>query len=540
MIKIVSAAQMKEIDRSAIEQYGVPELALMENAGIQAMLRIEQLPGAPERPRIGIFCGKGNNGGDGFVLARHLHLRGYDPAVYLLAPRANLAGSAKINMEAYAAVGGRILECADESDLLRHETAIRHADVLVDAILGTGFGGELKGPYKMAVEKINGWKRCCLALDIPSGLDADKGIVHPLYVHADATITFGLPKVGMMSGTAATAVGTLHVANINFPEKLLADTPFEAWLPDDAWARATLPPRPAHAHKGTYGHAVIAGGNEGMEGAAALAALAALKVGAGLSTAAARLPLSRQFELGTLEVMGLPLAERLDDPANADTILAFIKDKSVLLLGPGMGRGPGLETLAAKITIGCNIPLIIDADGLNDIAPNKELLAKRNAPTIITPHPGEMARLIGITAGAVNADRLNCAKSFAKKYSCITVLKGARTVIAAPDGTAFINPTGNQNLASGGTGYVLGGMIAGFIAQGLTPLNAAALAVYLHGLAADNYTAEHDPYSLTASSLLAALPAAIRNIVHLPLPGNVDSGSRQEVVSADAHKPRGK
>ncbi len=526
MIKIVSTAQMREIDRAAIEQYGVPELILMENAGIQALLYLEQLPGPAERRRIGIFCGKGNNGGDGYVLARQLLVRRYDPVVYLLALRASLKGSAKINMEAYTAMGGRMMECVDESDLLKHETAIRDADVLVDAILGTGIAGELKGIYKTAVEKINEWKHFCLALDIPTGLDADRGVVQPLYIHADATITFGLPKAGMMSYPAATAVGVLRIANINFPDKLVADSPFEAWLPDDAWVRATLPPRPEYAHKGTYGHAVIAGGNEGMEGAAALAALTALKVGAGLATAAVRLPLSRQFEMGTLEVMGLPLAERLDDPANADKILAFIKDKSVLLLGPGMGRGPALEALAARLTAECGIPLIIDADGLNNIAAKKELLKARTAPTIITPHPGEMARLTGTTAGVVNADRLNCAKSFAKEFNCITVLKGARTIIAAPDGTAFINPTGNQNLASGGTGDVLGGMIAGFIAQGVAPLNAAALAVYLHGLAADNYTAEHDPYSLTASSLLAALPAALRQIASPPFSGNVDSGSR--------------
>ncbi len=522
MIKIVSAGQMREIDRAAIEEYGVPELILMENAGIQAMLRLEQIA-SPRARRIGIFCGKGNNGGDGFVLARQLHVRGYDPAVYLLSARGSLKGSAQINMEAYAAMGGRILECLNETDLLKHESAIRHADVLVDAILGTGFSGETKGIYKTAIEAINGWKRYCLALDIPSGLDADRGASQPHYVHADATITFGLPKVGMMSYPSAAAVGALHIANINFPQKLLNDSPFEAWLPDDDWACATLPPRPEHAHKGTYGHAFIVGGNEGMEGAATLAALAALKIGAGLSTAAARLPFSRQLELGALEVMSLPLAERLDDAVNAEAILAFAKDKSVLLLGPGMGRGAGLEALAAQVVGGCITPLIIDADGLNNIAPKKELLKKRIAPTIITPHPGEMARLTGRTAEAVNADRLNCAKSFAREFNCITVLKGARTVIAAPDGTAFINPTGNQNLASGGTGDILGGMIAGLIAQGLTPLNAAALGVYLHGLAADKYTAENDPYSLTASSLLAALPTAIGRVVRPPLPSDIDS-----------------
>ncbi len=523
MIKIVSTEQMRAIDRAAIERYGIPELVLMENAGIEAMRFLERLLGPLEKRRIGIFCGKGNNGGDGFVLARQLFMRGCDPAVYLLAPRAELKGSAKINMEAYAAIGGRIKEFTDESDLRKHKIAIRHADALVDAILGTGLNTELAGIYKTAVEKINAWKRFCLALDIPTGLSSDKGVLFPLYVKADATITFGLPKTGMMSPAAAAATGKLHIASINFPPQAIADSPFDALLPDDKWARSALPLRPAAAHKGHYGHAVVCGGNEGMGGAAGLAALAALKMGAGLSTAAVTLGLSRQFELGIPEVMSLPLAERLDDPGNAEKVVAFAKDKSVLLLGPGMGRGAALERMTATIAAETAVPLVLDADGLSNIAANKDALKQRAAPTVVTPHPGEMARLTGQTAEAINADRLAAAKAFARDYNCVTVLKGSHTVIAAPDGAAIVNPTGNQNLASGGTGDVLGGMIAGFIAQKTPPFEAAALAAYMHGLAADLYTAQRDPYSLTATTLLDFVVLALGQIARLPAPEPVDS-----------------
>ncbi|MBI5179245.1 MAG: NAD(P)H-hydrate dehydratase [Nitrospinae bacterium] len=512
MFKIVSTAQMRAIDRAAIEQYGVPELALMENAGIAAMRFLEERFGGLKGKRIGIFCGKGNNGGDGFVLARQLFVRGHDPAVYLLAKRNDLKGSAKTNMEAYAAIGGRIKEFLDETDLKKHKIAIRHADALVDAILGTGINAPLDGIYKTAVEKINEWKRYCLALDIPTGLDSDRGAIHGLHVQADATITFGLPKTGMMFYPAALAVGELKITNITFPPLLIESSPCDAFLLDAEWVKTKLPSRHADAHKGDYGHAVVTGGQEGMGGAVALAALAALKVGAGLSTAAVSLPLSRQFELGALEVMSFPLGETIADPANAEKLIAFARNKSAILIGPGMGQSETLAETVAQLVTTLNIPMVIDADGLNNLADKKDALAKASAPVIVTPHPGEMARLTGMTAQEINADRLNAAKVFSQKHNCVTVLKGARTVIAAPDGAAYINPTGNPNLASGGTGDVLGGMITGYLAQGLAPVEAAAVAVYLHGLAADLYTKEYDAYSLTASTLLEYLPRALKHL----------------------------
>ncbi|MBI3793164.1 MAG: NAD(P)H-hydrate dehydratase [Nitrospinae bacterium] len=512
-LKVVSSAQMREIDRLAIEKYGVPELVLMENAGIQSMLYLQELLGGLEGKRIGIFCGKGNNGGDGFVLARHLFTRGLDPAVYLVVPKGEIKGSAKINMEAYLSVGGRMKEFLDETDLKKHKIAIRHADVLVDALLGTGLNAELKGMYKTAVEKINDWKRFCLALDVPTGLSADKGAIYGLNVRADATITFGLPKTGLMFYPSAESVGRLKTADISFPPPLIASSPCEAFLPDSAYIKSILPPRPPTAHKGTYGHVVVTGGSEGMGGAVALSALAALKVGAGLSTAAVPADLAGRLELGVLEVMSLKLGAGIGDAGNAEKILKFSEGKSAILIGPGMGRSLNREVLALRLAASLEIPMVIDADGLNNIAGKADVLKSARAPVVITPHPGEMASLTGKTTAEINADRLTVAKSFSKEFNCVTVLKGARTVTSAPDGTAFINPTGNQNLASGGTGDVLGGMIAGYIAQGLSPLNASVAAVYVHGLSADIYTMRNDPYSLTATALIDYLPQALSEVL---------------------------
>ena len=511
--KVVTSSQMRELDRLAISQYGVPELVLMENAGIQSMLFLEECLGGLDGKRIGIFCGKGNNGGDGFVLARHLLTRGLDPAVYLVSPKGEVSGSAKTNMEAYVAMGGRIKEFLDETDLKKHKIAIRHADALVDALLGTGLNSELGGMYKTAVEKINDWKRFCLSLDIPSGLSADRGTVYGLHVHADATITFGLPKIGMMFYPSAGSVGKLKIADISFPPPLVESSPCEAFLSEAKLVRSLLPDRPADAHKGTYGHVVVTGGGEGMGGAVALASLSALKVGAGLSTVAVSAPLARLFELGILEVMSLPLGDEIGDPGCAEKIINFAADKSVILIGPGMGRSVKREVLTTRLVASLEIPMIIDADGLNNIAGQKDVLKSARAPVVVTPHPGEMSRLTGRSVQEINSDRVRAAKDFSKEFNCVTVLKGSRTVVAAPDGSAYINMTGNQNLASGGTGDVLGGMIAGYIAQGASPLDASVAAVYVHGLAADIYTRENDPYSLTASALIDFIPTALAELL---------------------------
>lgn len=509
MLKFVSTAQMREIDRVSIEEFGIPETILMENAGLESLYYLDECLGGLHGKRIAVFCGKGNNGGDGFVLARHLHIMGVDCVAYLLASKDDLKGDAKLNQEIFSKIGGRIKELKSDSDIKKHKIPILHADAYVDALLGTGITAPLDGIYKTVVEKMNEWKRFCLALDIPTGLSSDGGAKMGLHVKADATIAYGFPKTGMAFYPAAASVGDLKVVNISFPQKVLDESDFDAWLIDGDYVKGKLPHRPPDAHKGQFGHAVVAGGATGMGGAIGMASLAALKVGAGLVTAAVPKVLSQKFELGIPEVVSYHLGDSLGNPENAEAISGFCRNKSVLLVGPGMGRGSNLTELVARIVELVTVPLVIDADGLNNLAPRKEVIKKANVPVVVTPHPGEMSRLTGKSTEEINADRLGAAKEFSREHGCVTVLKGARTVIATPQGTAYVNPSGNPNLASGGTGDVLSGMITGFISQGLTPVDAAVTAVYLHGLAADVYTEKENAYSLSATDLLEYVPKAI-------------------------------
>ncbi len=501
---------MREIDRAAIEEYGIPETILMENAGLESIRFLEETFGSLDGKRIGIFCGKGNNGGDGFVIARHLHLRGVDVAVYLLAEKGALKGDARLNMEIFRKMGGRIKEFLTDTDLRKHKIAIRHADALIDAILGTGINSELKGIYKTAVEKINEWKRFCLAIDIPTGLCSDRGDAYGLHVHADATVSFGFPKTGMMFYPSAESVGRLKAVNISFPPELLDKSECDARMLDGDYVSSQLPaPSPA-SHKGSFGHVVVSGGTIGMGGAVGLASLAALKTGAGLSTAVVPAEVARRFELGIPEVMSFPLSSDAFDETEAETLLEFSTGKSVLVVGPGMGRSGTGSAFMQKVVASAEIPMVIDADGLNNLAGNTDILKKAKAPIVVTPHPGEMARLLGASSTAeINANRLGTAKEFSARYNCVTVLKGARTVIADPSGKAYVNPTGNPNLASGGTGDVLAGMIGGLLARGLEPVDAACVAVYLHGLAANIYTEENDHLSMSASNLIDFIPVAL-------------------------------
>jgi len=507
MQKIVSTTQMREIDRVAIEEYGIPETILMENAGLESIKFLEEY-GSLEGKRIGVFCGKGNNGGDGFVIARHLHLRGVDVALYLLAKQESLKGDAKLNMDIYLAIGGRMKVLLSDTDIKKHKIAIKHADLLVDAIIGTGINGELKGIYKTVVEKINEWKRFCLAIDIPTGLCSDKGAIYPLHVNADATIAFGHAKTGTMFHPAVESVGVQKAVNISFPTKVLDESPCDAFVVESSDVKTDLGVPTASAHKGNFGHAVIAGGSAGMGGAVYLASLSALKVGAGLSTAVVDKNLSSSFEIGSPEVMSFSL----DGYGDAEKLLDFVKDKSSLLIGPGMGRAVEIKSFIRKLISSADVQIILDADGLNNIASNPSILQDAKSPVIITPHPGEMSRLSGLSTEQINGNRLKTAKKFSASYNCITVLKGARTVIATPAGTAFINVTGNSNLATGGSGDVLAGMIAGFIARGFEPVKASYLAVYIHGLASDIYTRESDCFSLTASKLIEFIPVAFSEI----------------------------
>jgi NAD(P)H-hydrate epimerase len=516
MLKIVSTSQIREIDRLAIEEYKIPETILMENAGIAAVRHLKQTYGSLDGKKVAVFCGKGNNGGDGFVIARHLFLCGIATDVYLLADKSDVKGDARLNMEIFERMGGRLETILSDSDIEKFTAPISDADIFVDAILGTGLSSGLKGVIKTMVGKINKWEKFCLAVDIPTGLDSDRGAVYGESVNANATVTFAFPKSGMVFYPALDSIGILKAVNISFPQKLLDASPFTALLLDGAWVSGKLGVPHPSSHKGSFGHAVTCGGSPGMGGAVGLASLAALKVGAGLSTAAVISELAASFELSLPEVMSYSISDADYDQEAAKKLLAFVSGKSSLLVGPGLGGSGKRKEFVEAVITSSPVPVVLDADGLNVISGEPEVIGRAASTVVITPHPGEMGRLVNISPKEVNENRLEVAKGFTKKHRCITVLKGARTVIAIPsaDGEplAYVNPTGNPNLSSGGTGDVLAGMIAGLIARGLDPADAAPAAVYLHGIAADMFTSRWDPLSMTASDLLGHIGVAIGSL----------------------------
>ncbi len=513
MIKAVTADQMREMDRRAIEEMGVPGLVLMENAGLAVVKAVREKIPEIRGSRINVFAGKGNNGGDGFVVARHLMNAGADVTVFLVAQKTEVKGDAKMNLDAFIAMGGKVKEFTIERHIKNFKLKFMHTTVVVDALLGTGAVSAPKGFYGRVVEVMNAQGRLKVAVDIPSGVLSDSGQVPGACFKADVTATFGLPKVGMLIHPARAFVGELTVADISIPAKVLNESPCAAYVPEARDIRTMLPKRPADAHKGVFGHLLLACGSTGMGGAGALAALSALRAGTGLVTLSAPSSVAQAYETGVLEAIGFPLPQTESGGIAEeafDRFMTAVEGKTAVLIGPGLGQDPATARFVHRAVTQIEKPLVLDADGLNLIKDDAGVLKNRKAPTIITPHPGEMARLVKKTSADVQSDRLGEALSLAHETGAVVVLKGAGTIIALADGRAFINPTGNSGLASGGTGDALAGLIGGFLAQGASPENAAIAGVYVHGMTADIYAGKHgDPRSLIASDILGLLPEAI-------------------------------
>ncbi|MBI4664811.1 MAG: NAD(P)H-hydrate dehydratase [Nitrospinae bacterium] len=513
MIKVVTAAQMRDIDRRTIEEMGIPGVVLMENAGIAVVNAIREKIPDLRKTRVNIFCGKGNNGGDGFVVARHLFNLGAEPTVFLVAEKEEIKGDARINLDSFIAIGGRVKEFTTEKHIHNFKLKFFHTTVVVDALLGTGASSEPKGFYIQALEAMNGQGKLKVAVDIPSGVMADDGSIPGAHFVADVTVTFGLPKPGLLITPARNAVGQLVIADISIPSKVVDESPCSGWLPEKEDIRKMLPRRPPDGHKGTFGHLLTACGSTGMGGAAALCGLSALRAGTGLVTAALPSNLLPSFELGAMEVIGLPLPETetgsISD-GGFDRFMAALEGKSAIAMGPGLTTHPSTASFVRRVVESAEIPMVLDADGLNCLAGHMDIIKRRKHPTIITPHPGEMGRLTGQTAAQVQQDRLKAASALAMETGAIVALKGAGTVISTPDGANYINPTGNEGLASGGTGDVLTGLIGGLLAQGAEAWKAAVAGAYIHGLLADIYKAKHvQSITLMASDLLNLMPQAM-------------------------------
>ena len=505
-MKFCTAAEMRRLDEKTISECGIPGVVLMENAGRGASVLVLKHFGELGRRLVAVICGRGNNGGDGFVMARVFHGWGARVRIFLLGEREKVGGDARINLEAAMNMGLEIVEIKDESHLELLD--LTGADLIIDAILGTGLSSEVRGLFRDVIERINSSPAPVAAVDMPSGLDSDTGRVMGTAVAADLTVTFGLPKVGLLLPPGEELAGRLEVVDIGIPPHVLAeaDPGKEILLEDNL---RLLDPRARDGHKGHYGHVLIVAGSAGKTGAAAMTGLAAARSGAGLVTLAVPASLNPILEEKVTEVMTEPLAE--DEPGflsklSAEQVLELSAGKSVLALGPGLSTRPGAEDLIRVLVEECELPLVIDADGLNALAGGSDLLKKAKREVVLTPHPGEMSRLVGCSTVKVQEDRLGTAVEFAKDYGVVLVLKGYRTVVAAPDGRLFLNSTGGPYMASGGMGDVLTGMIAGLAAQGLSCLDAARLGVFAHGLAADLTAADQGQIGLLASDILERLP----------------------------------
>lgn len=511
---VVTAEQMRAMDRLTIQKYGVPSLKLMERAGDGIAKAIVERYARPARKGVLVVAGKGNNGGDGFVVARLLKKKRLPCAVALLARRDDLTADATHNLRAFLKLKGEVIEIGPEGSAeLRRR--IGRGGLLVDAILGTGVKNEVRGLYAEAIALMNASGLAIVAADIPSGLDTDRGTPLGVAIQAAMTVALGFAKLGEVIFPGLKYVGELMVTDIGIDPRAVAAVATNTEVLDHDCIKALIPKRDADTHKGSYGHLLVMAGSRGKTGAAILASRAAMRMGAGLVTLAAARSLNDIFASSLVEVMTEPLGDNDAggfEPLGDEAWRRLLERKNALLFGPGVGVNDATRAALRWLLRNLALPWVIDADGLSLLAHEIDRLRGAKTAPILTPHPGEMARLLGKDNAAVNRDRIGLARSFAVDHRCHLVLKGARTVIATAGGQVFINPTGNPGMASGGMGDVLAGMLAALLGQGFSPEDAMKLGVYLHGFVADQAAAEKGPIGLIASDIIEGLPAGMRRL----------------------------
>ena len=518
-MKVVTAAEMRQIDQDTIEGIGIPGIVLMETAGSAIVRAIEQH--YPTCHRIGIFVGKGNNGGDGIVIARQLVHAGHDVNLFLVSPQESFTGEACTNLQIAKNLGLWIKEVLTDAEL-KSDADIANCELLIDAIFGTGLRGAVRDPIASVINTINSLRTPILSVDLPSGLDANTG--HPLgtCVQADRTVTIGLPKRGLLVHPGAEFAGKLEVVDIGFPEQVIDAQGIKVNWTTPTQVSQWVPPRPPASHKGTYGRVLVVAGSTGMTGAAALASEAALRAGAGLVTLATPKHLNPVLEGLLPEVMTLALPETDAGSLSVSATSAILefaeKTKSVLAIGPGLSQHPDTVLLVHQLVRenreqGLNLRMVVDADGLNALSQAPEVISLLGREAILTPHPGEMSRLTSSSVRSLEADRIRTAQQFASEHNLTLVFKGAPTVTGLANGDVWINSTGNPGMATGGMGDVLTGIIAGLMAQGVSSERAAALGVYIHGLAGDMTAEVLGMHGLIASDVLKAVPRAISSLI---------------------------
>lgn len=510
-MKVLAAAAMQEVDRRTISEAGIPGAVLMANAGQGAAATVRERFADLHPGPVAILCGRGNNGGDGFVVARLLSAAGWTVKTILLAERTAVVGDAATMLNLFEQAGGRVAEAAEAAGLADALADAADCRLCIDALLGTGFARSPAGEVATAIAWLNQQPAPVVAIDLPSGVDASSGAIPGVAVRADLTVTFAFPKVGLISYPGAGQAGEVVTVPIGIPAALVDAAPDDCLLIDAAEARALLPPRPADGHKGTFGHLLVVAGSTGKSGAAVMTATAGLRAGAGLVTLACPAGMQQIAAAHLVEVMTAPLVD-VDGVASLqamETLLELADGKQAVALGPGLGAGKETAALVRRFLKATPLPVVVDADALNALAGHLEVLSQRRGrATVLTPHPGEMARLTGRSVAEIQADRFRAARDFAVIHGVVLVLKGARTVTAFPDGRVRINASGHAGMASGGMGDVLTGLLGGLLAQGMEPGAAATLGVYLHGLAGDRLYPLYGDAGLLATDLLRELPIA--------------------------------
>lgn len=515
-MKVVTADQMRRIDQEC-GNIGLPTNVLMENAGKAAAEEVRRILGAIDQQRILILAGPGDNGGDGLVAARHLHDWGARVSLYLFGQRPPEDPNLKLVRER----GMTCVEVAQDENLVRLDDWLSSATAVIDALFGTGKSRPLAGVFRQALDRVNNARERqpgthIIALDLPSGLDADSGAVDPACPYADNTITLGFPKPGLFNSPGAERAGRITVVDIGIPTHLVEQINSE--LITDAWVRSVLPKRPLGANKGSFGRVLVVAGSINYIGAAYLACSGAIRVGAGLVTLATAASLQPILASKLTEVTYLPLPESSPGIISSQASRSIYRELShynVLLLGCGLGQNQSTLRLinSTLFRLKSALPhLVLDADALNALAKTRRWWQQLTDDAILTPHAGEMARLIGVSIDEVQSDRVGIAKRVALEWQKTVVLKGAYTVIVMPDGQSRISPIANPGLASAGTGDVLSGVIAGLVAQGLTLFDAAACGVYLHGIAGEMVRNKLGDAGMLAADLLPVLPLAIKQL----------------------------
>ncbi|MCX7714337.1 MAG: NAD(P)H-hydrate dehydratase [Clostridia bacterium] len=510
MKKVCSAEKMRSIDLCASSEGAIPSIVLMENAAIACVNAIERDFSNLKGKRVMIFCGRGNNGGDGFAIARHLINKEISTRIFLVCGT-QFSGDTQTNYDILRRMGANIVEVTDANAISCYIWA---ADIVIDAIYGTGARGEIGGVAHDVIKAINRFSKYTLSVDIPSGLHADTGKLCGICVKASKTVTFAAYKTGMFMFPGADYTGDVELADISIPQYIIEKQDIKTNVIDIDLVKSIFPVREKNSHKGDYGKVFIVAGSKGMTGAAYLAAQAALYSGSGLVTLGIPESLNAVMENKLTEVMTLPLE---DEDGNlsyfaAERIIEKMNSCDVLLFGPGLGRSDEMVDILKKILSQSKIPVIVDADGLNALAKDMSILDDCSCGLILTPHTVEFSRLAEFEPEYIEENRLSASESFAKDYGLTLILKGAHTIVTAFDGEQYINTTGNAGMASGGSGDVLAGMIAAFAARGLCEKDAAVLAVYLHGRAGDMAADRLGMESVTAQAIIDFIPYAIKSV----------------------------